>query len=208
MLSSLKDSFWDTLWDSYKAVNGPFITVVVPVAVSVVLFLITGVGFWWKVALSVGALLCVALFILLLALFDAARKNYKGYAEAQEKYEEANERLQNPLPRILQSRASGPREPFEVVCLLEPSELFSQDNLVSFYDVGDEGLEVLIGVGAVQNVQTLDKKIQVALTWPADGYQEQVNELKGNNAAALKRTRVKPTVPRQYLLRSIFNGGR
>lgn len=202
------------MWGSYKAVNGLLLTVMVPVTVSLILFVFSELGFWWKIALSVGALLCVVLLVLLLTLYDAARKNYKGYAEAhddyeeaQRKYEEAHEQAKNSLPRILYSSESASHEPTELVCLLEPSELFSHDILVSFYDIKEEGREVLIGVGVVENVQTEDGKILVAMTFPMEGYQEEVSRLKRNDAAALQRTKVKPNVPRTYLLRSILQGG-
>ncbi len=207
VLSVVKETFWDTLWSSYQALNGLLLTVLVPLIVGALLFIFSEMVFWSKVALSLGALLCVVLLVLLLTFFDAARKNYKGYAEAQRKYEDVKERVTNPLPRIIHSRASAPHEASELVCLLEPSELFSQDNLVSFYDVGDEGLEVLIGVGVVEIVQAADRKIGVSLTFAIEAYRDKVDKLKANDAAALTRTRVKPTVPRQYLLRAIFNSG-
>jgi hypothetical protein len=121
------------------------------------------------------------------------------------------EPMKTPLthfPKSCTAANLAPNEAAELMCLLEPSELFSHDILVSFYNVGEQGREVRIGIGVVENVQTEDRKILVAMTYPAEGYQEEVDKLKRNDAVALQNTRVKPTVPRQYLLRSILQGNR
>jgi hypothetical protein len=145
----------------------------------------------WKLVFTGIVLLST---LLLLALFTLAHAAYKGHKDAA-----------NVLPEILHVAESNTFEQSELVCLLEPSELFSHGIFVSFYAIAEEGLEVLVGIGVVTNVQK-DGKIQVALTDIVEGYKQEVDKLKRNDAVALKNTRVKNTVPATYL-RAMLRGG-
>lgn len=100
------------------------------------------------------------------------------------------------LPRVLFSRGLSQTE--EVLCVLEPSELFSYDTLVSFYYKKDQVFEQLIGCGIVINIQE-DKKVQVILQWPLEGYQDIVEGLSNNDASILAKMIVKPHVPKHFL---------
>ena len=181
----MRQSFWETIGHSFKSVSGTLSTVISLIA-SVIAFALTT----WSIAIVV--LGGTVLTILLATFIHAAYKGYKNSA--------------NPLPEILHVSEPSVHESAHMVCLLESSELFSNDIFVSFYNVAEQGFEVLIGIGVVINVQTEDGKIQVALTDTTEGYEEEVNKLKRNDAAALRNTRVKPTVPARYL-RSMLQGG-
>ena len=89
-------------------------------------------------------------------------------------------------------------ETTRALCLLEPSEFFSYDTLVSFYYIDDEEFEQLVGIGTVVNIQE-NKLIQVELTNPVEGYEGIVKKLANNDAHALKKTVVKPSIPKKYL---------
>ena len=103
------------------------------------------------------------------------------------------------LPRIvLGKKPSVQIQGAKVLCLLESSELFSYDALVSFYYIDDENFEQLIGIGAVVNIQE-DRKIQVAMFYSLEGHQEKAEKIAQNDAGILKKTRVKPNVPKTYL---------
>jgi hypothetical protein len=80
--------------------------------------------------------------------------------------------------------------------LLDPSELLSQDCLVSVYFI-DGGIERLAGIGVVVNIQN-DKKIQVILVKDAE-FSDKVEALKSNNQEDLSKIIVKPSVPSFYL---------
>lgn len=102
------------------------------------------------------------------------------------------------LPRVLMGKDTSSIEGAMLLCLLELSELFSYDNLVSFYHLFDEGFEQLIGVGSVINIQE-DGKIQVIMTQITHGNEEVVSKLKNNDASTLKKTIAKSNVPKTYL---------
>lgn len=84
-----------------------------------------------------------------------------------------------------------------MIFLLEPSELFSYDTIVSFYYLEDD-FEQLIAIGRVRNIQQ-DSKIQVEVTDYLSGYEEIFNKLGRNDFKALEKTRVKPNIPKAYL---------
>src|SRR5829696_6718593 len=107
-----------------------------------------------------------------------------------------------PLPRVIHGREHFAGMDAELVCVLEPSVLFSPDILVSLYKVDGEEIEEPIGAGTVVNVQA-DGKIQVAVTHVYEDHKDYANRLRSNESAALKGTRVKPNVPqRMYRLQS------
>ena len=86
----------------------------------------------------------------------------------------------------------------KVLCILERSELFFQDMLVSFYYNDSRGFEELIGIGTVYNIQE-NKKIQVRMDYPNINYKKIIENLKNNEAETLSRTVVKPNVPKEEL---------
>jgi hypothetical protein len=109
----------------------------------------------------------------------------------------AAEKNRIKLPKILNSQVdqiSG-----YINCLLEPSELFSEDIAVSFYYAPPGSFEVLIGVGHVGLIRTLDKKIQVRLIRPVDAYVDIIRSLANNNENIRKNVYIKPTVQKVYL---------
>lgn len=177
----MKNSFWGLIWTSFLRIRGVPIVVI-----AIVLPLVL-----WRVSpntkISLGLALPIGLFclVLILTLGNAAYESFK--------------RSRRILPSILHARKPFAETQGEkVLCLLEPSELFSHNVLVSFYYVDEEGFEQLIGIGVVLNVQE-DRKIQVAMTWAIKGHVEELERLVQNEAGILKKIRVKPDVPKMYL---------
>ena len=84
----------------------------------------------------------------------------------------------------------------KIICLLDPSPLFSYGTLVSFYYVNEE-FEELLGYGRVVNIQD-NKLIQAELTYPNSGQGEILEEISQNNSSTLPRLRVKPTITDNY----------
>ncbi len=78
--------------------------------------------------------------------------------------------------------------------LLEPSDLFVLDGLVSVLQKDSMGLELSIAVGRVSNVQ-LDGKIQIAITHPNDLADPIWEKLKNKDASAILNLIVKAHVP-------------
>jgi hypothetical protein len=104
--------------------------------------------------------------------------------------------MRNRLPRVL--HISGPGSGTGLVCLLEPSELFSHGAAVSFYHLGDSNFEELIGIGFVLNVQE-DRRIQVAMVHIIEGHDDVIRRLEQNQSAVLGRIIVKPVADLRHL---------
>lgn len=85
----------------------------------------------------------------------------------------------------------------QTIFLLEPSELFSIDAVVSFYYF-DNSFEFLIAMGRVVNIQQ-DRKIQVEVICPRPGYEPIISKLENNDSITLSKTRIKPNIPRAFL---------
>jgi len=181
----MKKSFWGLIWSSFLRVQGVLIGVL-----AVLLWLFPpdkNISLRW--ALPIG-LFCV---ILILTLGNAAYEAFKI--------------SKHVLPMVL----VGEKPPKHIsgaklLCLIEPSELFSNGTLVSFYYIVDESFEQLMGIGTVINIQE-DSKIQVVMTYSLDGYEEKIEKLVQNDAGILKRTRVKPNIPTKIYLDRILQGG-
>jgi hypothetical protein len=108
-------------------------------------------------------------------------------------------RNMSQLPRVLYARgvfpSSGDGE--ATLLLLEKSELFGHDAVVSMYHLGEKGFEELAGVGHVLNIQE-DGKIQVLID-NVVACHEIFSKLAGNDATVLAKVRVKPSAPYGYM---------
>lgn len=181
-------SFWSLVWSSFLRTQGALIGVVAFVSSLLLWRLSPNKNISLGLALPIG-LFCV---VLILTLGHAAYQSFK-----------MSKRI---LPRVLFGKKSSTKDQkTQVLCLLEPSELFSYDAVVSFYYI-DEGFEQLIGIGTVINIQE-DGKIQVIIAYSRDVYEETINKLAGNNAGVLNKIIVKPNVPKSILDIMISQGG-
>ncbi len=166
----MEKNFWGLIWSSFLRIQG---------AVGILIALL----FWFflpNINISLGLALPVLIFLIVVVvtLFNAAYESFK-----------MSKRI---LPRILMGKKQGAR----VLCLLEPSELFSYDTLVSFYYIEDS-FEQLIGIGTVTNIQE-DGKIQVTMAILLEGYKEVVKKLEQNESTVLNKIKVKPNIPSAY----------
>lgn len=140
-----------------------------------------------KIGLGWFASLVIVSLFLLLVYHNAARDIHEAYRAESER---AN---RHQLPRVIQSRGPQPSVPgAHVVCLLEPSDLFSYGTYVSFFMVMDE-FEEELGVGRVVMVQT-NKLIQVELLHYHQAHQATVARLANDDTKVREQLRIKPTV--------------
>lgn len=100
-------------------------------------------------------------------------------------------RQSNLLPRI---ESVFKTKQDEVLCLLEPSSLFSHGISVSFYYTNEQNFEQLICIGEVVNIQE-NGKIQVKISFYQSHYEDIVARLGNNDNQVIKKIQVKPTVP-------------
>lgn len=174
MVKEMKRNFWSLIWSSFLKIGGiPIGFIALAVAVLVWLFP-PNINIPLGLALPV-LILCI---IIILTFANAADESFK-----------MSERI---LPKI----TYGTTQQAKVLCLLEPSELFSHDTLVSFYYV-ENSFEQLIGIGTVINIQE-DGKIQVSMTDPIEGFEETITRLGQNDNTILDNIKVKPNIPRTY----------
>ncbi len=120
--------------------------------------------------------------VLVITLGNAAYQNYLDSKQV--------------LPRVLTARIFA--EADSLLCLLEPSALFSHDTLVSLYYLGESEFERLIGFGVVFNIQE-NGMIQIMVTREIESCRDIFDKLRNNDRDALKKLRVKPSVTKAYL---------
>jgi len=101
------------------------------------------------------------------------------------------------LPRVLMAkRVSWKGQGSTILCVLEPSELFSNDTLISFY-YKDDVCEGFIGYGTVINIQE-DKKIQVTLEQILSEDDEMIQKLANNDSSLLGKIIIKPYISNRF----------
>lgn len=184
----MEKTFWGLLWSSFKETQGCF-SMILAVVLPFVLLRVTPTS---TVSLTLALPIAIVFVVVIAALANAAYESFQ-----------MSRRI---LPRIVY--ATKPHSQIvraTALCLLEPSELFSHDTVVSFYYIGHEGFEQLIGIGAVVNIQE-DGRILVELDYPSEGHEETVNKLAQNDSEVLNKTRVKPSVPKTAF-GVLFRGG-
>lgn len=182
----MRKSFWSLIWGSFLKSQGVLVGLLAFVAAII---------FWvYPPTFVISLKFVVPIFILLLLLiFTLVTATYDSYR--------AGLRI---LPRLIVSKNIGQnKDEIRILCVLEPSELFSYDSVVSFY-CHDEGFEQLIGVGTVINIQE-DGKIQVVMTNFLKEHEEKVRKLAMNDAGLLQKTVVKPNVPKTHF--DLFSQG-
>lgn len=175
----MSESYWGLLWSSFIRILGPFGSLIA---------IALAFTFWYflpgqTVQLAVALPILIVLLMLIMTLFDTSRK-MNGIR----------------LPRIIMSQKEQNSD--YLSCILEPSELFSENIAVSFYYAPPNSFERLIGVGQVDLIRT-DKKIQVKLVKPVEVYEEIINGLINNNENIRRNVYIKPSIPLSYL----GNGG-
>jgi len=126
-------------------------------------------------------IIIVTLSVLIIAtLVRALQKALEEYAKMK----------QSMIPKILRVQKDANNN---IECLLEASNLFAAQLMISFYYTDEDGFEVLIGEGFVKNVQS-DQKIQTVLDQPEAGYQNVLDRLANNEDKIIQRIKVKPSI--------------
>jgi hypothetical protein len=174
----MKKSFWGLVWSNFLRIQGVLLSAI-------------GIALWFftpQTSISLGLVLLVVILALVITLTFASTA-YELFNKSKDFFS---------LPRVIFTRkivANNQRQ--FLIFLLESSELFSNDTLVSFYYFDDD-FEQLIAIGRVINIQQ-NSKIQVEVIYPLSGHEEIFKRLENNDANALKKTRVKPNIPKAFL---------
>jgi len=175
----MNKSFWGFIWERFSEHHGVLIGFIA---------LFSGIAFWnfapdKSVRLGIVIPFGIIFIILSIVFGDAAYVSFK-----------AN---RNILPGVICVKPYLKDNKEIHLFLLTPSDLFSNDILVSFYYCNDE-YEQLIGIGKVFNIQD-DNKIQVLLLYPLEGHEDKVKEMVKNNKLYLNKTKIKPNIPYSML---------
>lgn len=176
----MEDNFLLLIWKSFKRTGG-FVITAVALIVSFVLW-IFGKDYQFSALWVLPSFAFIA--VLIVTLLDVAFNSYK--------------RTKNLLPKVLFGRKIKENALNEALCLLEPSSLFAQDSLVSFFIIEEQGFELFIAAGTVITIQ-IDKKIQVHLNIVAEGHEERIQQIIQNNGETLKKLIVKPGIPQSII---------
>lgn len=137
----MNQSFWGLVWSNFLKIQGVLLGVI-GIIIGILLWLFSP-----KTTIPLWLFLLVAILALVLSLTFAST--------AYELFRKSKDFLS--LPKIL--AASRIPVTNQTIFLLEPSELFSIDAMVSFYFI-DHDFELLIAMGRVVNIQR-DSKIQI-----------------------------------------------
>lgn len=175
----MNKSFWGFAWERFSKHHGVLIGVIA---------LFSGIAFWYfapdkHIKLGIFIPFGIICAILLIVFIDVAHESFKIN--------------RNILPEVIYVKPFFVKNKETQLFLLTPSDLFSNEMVVSFYYYND-GYEQLIGIGRVFNIQD-DNKIQVLLEHTVEGHNEKLEEIFKNNKIFLNKIKIKPSIP-YYML--------
>jgi|SRR6266498_3710719 len=173
-------SFPGFLWQNFLQIQGPLLWIIT--FSLAVLFRIFPLNKAFSLDWGIPAFL--ALLVVIITITKA------GY----ELFESASKGL--PKLIVVKESRVGDRPP-SFHCVLEPSEMFSYGISVAFY-YDDGNFETLIGIGIVEHIRE-DKRIQVKIIAPVEGYEELMDRVKRNDNEVVRNVTVKPHVPQSFL---------
>ena len=172
----MKNNFWGLIWSSFLGIQSLVLGFLGFVASLLV----------WAFAGQTPIPLVVLFVIITIAILVIATL-ITALQTALEEYQRVK---QNIIPKILRVQKDANNN---IQCLLEASNLFAAQLMISFYYTDEDGFEVLIGEGVVKNVQS-DQKIQTVLDQPEAGYQNVLDGLANNDDTIIQRIKVKPSI--------------
>ena len=202
----MKDNFWGLIRCSFLEIQG----ILIGFMGVVITILLTRFPVKTNIPIDVAIVILFFMLLLVATLFRASSKGFNQYKKNKmllndltlrnnELEAKVNRRW---LPKILLAQQPQGKTGVEIECLLEHSELFSNDTFISFYYTGEDEFERLIGTGVVVTVQA-NGKIQALMDRRVNAYQDILEKLARNDATILDRTVVKPSITRD-MLRNIY----
>lgn len=196
----MRDSFWGLIWQSFLEINGILLGFL-----GVIVSLITW-SFLLKTQISLNLVVIVFIFlvIMIITLLEAVYKAFKQSKKLESeinKLQEYNQELELAIHRrIIPKIVYVKKEETTgfILCLLEKSDLFATDLVISIFYTDEYGFEALIGVGYIKNVQN-DGNIQALITQPNEIYQDILDQLASNNQRILDKIVIRPGVSKSSL---------
>ncbi|WP_286826078.1 bZIP transcription factor [Microcystis sp. LSC13-02] len=194
----MKNNFWGLIWSSFNEIQG--------VLLGLLGFLggIALIRYPFNTSIPLDLVIIVSFFTLLLiatllsAVNALLRQKQKLEAEVKQ-LQEVNQKLeteikQRIIPKILRVQKDANNN---IQCLLEASDLFAAQSIISLYYTDEDDFERLIGVGSVRYINN-KKRIQVVIDEPKITYQNILDKLANNDLKVMQQTRVSPSVIKKY----------
>jgi len=185
----MNKSVWELLWSSFLEVLPSWIGVVVAITLSFVAWKIppnTPTPIYWLVLILIVAILVIAICL------KAANTAFGEYQKLRRRN----------IPNILITRKEQSTD--SILCLLEYSEIFAPDIMVSAYYTNQDDIEVLIATGFVENVQD-NGKIMIKLNNLEPGQKEILKKFADNDKSIINRTIIKPGVSKKIFNKLLFD---
>jgi hypothetical protein len=172
-------SFFFELYDSFTRING-WLFGLLGTALAIALWA-------WKpeatVRIVIVVPIIVALLFVIVILFDSAYQLYRSI------WKPPRVIRANPAPELYKDGLA--------LLLLNKSEMFGQDFLVSIY-LQEDSFELLVGLGVVINIQ-FSGLVQVLVIQNTDSKQKDLwKDVLSNDCKHLDKLLVKPSIPKSY----------
>ena len=176
----MKNNFWGLIWSSFREVNNSILTIL-SYAISILLAVVASKA---SVPLYLLIIIVTLSLLIIATLVRALEKALEEYAKMK----------QSMIPKILRVQKDANNN---IECLLEASDLFAAQSMISLYYTDEDDFERLIGVGFVQSINN-KKRIQVVIDEPEITYQYILDKLANNDLKVMQKTRVSPSVIKKF----------
>ena len=176
----MKNNFWGLIWSSFREVNNSILTIL-SYAISILLAVVASKA---SVPLYLLIIIVTLSLLIIATLVRALEKALEEYAKMK----------QSMIPKILRVQKDANNN---IECLLEASDLFAAQSMISLYYTDEDDFERLIGVGSVRYINN-KKRIQVVIDEPKITYQNILDKLANNDLKVMQKTRVSPSVIKKF----------
>ena len=176
----MKNNFWGLIWSSFREVNNSILTIL-SYAISILLAVVASKA---SVPLYLLIIIVTLSLLIIATLVRALQKALEEYAKMK----------QSMIPKILRVQKDANNN---IECLLEASDLFAAESMISLYYTDEDDFERLIGVGSVRYINN-KKRIQVVIDEPKITYQNILDKLANNDLKVMQKTRVSPSVIKKF----------
>jgi hypothetical protein len=191
----IRDGFRSILWDN---LNKTYTTIG-----TIILFFFAFISFILEKAYTIQlgwiVLVLSICIILILSLYSVSIQLNSKYMREKSR----NDISFAEIFEVLEIGGAARDQRAKAVCLIKPSKLFLDGNLVSFYYNYHEDLEHLIGIGLVTNAG--ETATQIELSYSFERHHDIVDKLIAKNKDVLAKTKIKPSIPEKELNELIYH---
>ena len=176
----MNNSCWRLIWSSFQEIQsfwygflGFLITIILSITAGS-----TPIPLFWVLGI-------ITLFILIIATIGRA------FYTLDKEYQRVKKSTVSKIVRV----SKDPNTGSIVYLLLEHSELFANDLMISFLYTDEYGNEAIIGIGFIQKMQS-NGLMKAVIDQPISAYQDILDKLAAENKTVLEKIIVIPGTPR------------